>query len=110
MKDGDRHLRAAHCMQAGVKMEYARRGFPDGNEHVQARVGINTALRDTASLVGLLIAKGMITEAEYLKAIADGMEQEVRELEARLTQAYGGKVPITLVGALGGIRDDEGAS
>jgi hypothetical protein len=41
------------------------------------RQGINTALRDHGSLVDLLIAKGVITQAEYFRAIADGMEKEV---------------------------------
>jgi len=108
ISDQDRHLRASHCMQAGVKMEYAR-GFPDGDEHVHARVGINVALRDSASLAKLLMAKGLITEAEYLAAIADGMEEEVRQYEQRLTRNFGGKVAIKLVGAFGGI-DDESTS
>ncbi len=107
MSDHERHNRAAHCMQAGVKMDFARRGFPDGDEHVHARVGINMALRDAASLAKLLIAKGIITQAEYVAALADGMEDEVRQYEAMLTKAYGGKTPIRLVGAFGGIDDDD---
>lgn len=110
MNDRERHNRAAHCMQAGVKMDLARRGVPDGSEHIQARVGINAAMRDFGSLSKLLIDKGLITEAEYFKAIADGMEEEVRMYEAMLTKAYGGEMKITLVGAFGSIHDDERAS
>ena len=110
MTDQERYLRAVHCMQAGVKLEYARRGFPDGDEHVQARVGINSAMCDVGALVGLLIAKGLVTEAECFKVIADSMEAEVRKYEAELTKASGGKVKITLVGRLGGIDDETRSS
>ncbi len=107
MNDQQRHHRAAHCMQAGIKLDYARRGFLDEDEHITARVGINMSLRDLGSLTMLLVKKGVITEAEYWKALADGMETEVKQLEEQLTKAYGGKSKITLVGALGSIHDAE---
>jgi hypothetical protein len=109
MNDRDRHNRAAHCMQAGVKLDMARRGITDP-EHMQARVGINMALRAVADLANLLIAKGLITEAEHAKALADGMETEVRMYEAMLTKAYGGKSAVHLVGAFGGLDDEERTS
>lgn len=91
----ERHRRFAHAMQAGVAIEEGR-----GSENVvrakHLRVGINVALRDHASLVGLLIKKGVITNSEYLQAIADGMEQEAREYEERLSKELGG-AKITLV-------------
>jgi len=98
MNDKDRYLRAAHCLQAGTKIEQAAK--PETG--ISARVGINTALRDHASLVDLLVAKGVCSMDDYWKAIADGMETEVRQLEERLS-ARGTKV--TLVGALGSIHD-----
>jgi hypothetical protein len=104
VSDQERYLRAAHCMQAGVKLDFARRGFPDGDEHVQVRVGINSALVDTGAIAKLLIDKGHFSQAEYLNAIADAMEIEVHKHEAELTKAYGTK--ITLVGRLGGIGDE----
>lgn len=102
MDDRHRYERAAHAMQAGAKMECART-----NEHPQSRIGINTALRDHASLALLLVAKGIITEDEYLKAVADGMEDEVRQLEARLSS---GGTKITLVGRYGSVHDEDTTS
>jgi hypothetical protein len=102
MDDRARYDRAVHCIQAGSKMVAARNG-----EHPQSRTGINIAMRDHASLVQLLIGKGVITEAEYLKAMADGAEDEVRGLEEQLGS---GGTKVTLVGRLGGIHDDERTS
>lgn len=103
MTDEDRYHRATHAMQAGVKIEEARR--PETS--VSTRVGINVSLRDHYSLVRLLRTKGVITDAEYHKAIADGMEEEVRLYEERIG---GGGTKITLVGKFGSIHDEEIAS
>jgi hypothetical protein len=97
MNDRDRYHRAANCVQAGSKIIAARTG-----EHPQSRTGINLAMRDHASLVELLIAKGVITDDEYAKAIADGAETEVRRLEEELGSAG---TKIKLVGAFGSIHD-----
>lgn len=101
MNNRERYNRAVHCIQAGSKMVAARNG-----EHPQSRTGINIALRDHASLVELLIAKGLITNDEYMKALADGAEVEVSRLEDELGR---GGPKITLVGALGSIRDSQGS-
>lgn len=102
MNNRERYDRAVHCVQAGSKMVAARNG-----EHPQSRTGINVAMRDHASIVELLVAKGVITSDEYLKALADGAEAEVRRLEDELSA---GGVKITLVGRLGSIHDDERTS
>lgn len=96
MNDTDRYWRAAHCVQAGSKMVAARSG-----EHPQSRTGINMAMRDHASIVELLVAKGVITQDEYMKALADGAEAEVRRLETELGSEG---TTVTLVGALGSIH------
>jgi hypothetical protein len=85
--DRERWQAAAHAMQSGVAMEMNFNPDPTDPKHL--RVGINTTLTDHGSLVRLLIAKGVITEAEYLKAIADGMEQEKARYEAHLTALLG---------------------
>lgn len=103
MNDRDRYTRAVHCIQAGSKMIAARNG-----EHPQSRTGINVGMRDHASLVELLFAKGIITQDEYTKALADGAEDEVRGLEEQLGVDGGTKV--TLVGRLGSIHDEERSS
>lgn len=102
MNDTDRYNRAAHAMQAGVKLDSV-----STNEHPQLRIGINVAMRDFGSLCGLLVAKGVITLAEYAKALADGMEEEVRMYEDKLSSDG---TRITLVGKFGSIHDDEVAS
>lgn len=99
MDDRARYDRAVHCIQAGSKLVAARNG-----EHPQSRTGINIAMRDHASLVHLLVTKGVITEAEYMQAMADGAETEVRSLEEQLS---GGGTKIKLVGRLGSIHDEE---
>jgi len=93
----ERYMRAAHCVQAGSKIVAHRNG-----EHPESRTGINLAMRDHASIVELLVAKGVITEDEYHKALADGAEAEVRRLEHELGSSG---TKITLVGALGSIHD-----
>jgi hypothetical protein len=95
MDNMTRYLRAAHCVQAGSKVVAQRTG-----EHSQSRTGINVAMTEHGSLAGLLMSKGVITEDEYYKALADGMEREVRRLEEELSA---GGAKITLVGAMGGI-------
>ena len=50
---------------------------------------VNSALRDGASLAQLLIDKGIISGAEYLKAIADGMEAEADGYRVKVARAAG---------------------
>jgi len=97
VNDSDRYNRAVHCIQAGSKLVAARNG-----EHPQSRIGINIAMRDHASLVELLVAKGVVTHDEYTKALADGAETEVRSLEEQLSA---GGTKVTLVGRFGSIHE-----
>ncbi len=91
----DRWMAAAHAMQTGVRTEMETGCRHAETEPKHLRVGVNTALRDTASLVGLLVRKGVITEVEYMEAIADGMEEEKRGYEQRLTEHFGR--PVNLI-------------
>lgn len=52
------------------------------------RMGINTALRDLESLSKLLVAKGLITGEEYQQAMADGMEQLVRDYAGLISAKF----------------------
>lgn len=72
--DIDRYLDAARAMQAGVALEYEHSGV-EATKYL--RVGVNSALVDSGAMATLLVSKGVITEEEYLKAIADGMDKEV---------------------------------
>ena len=77
-----RYHDAAHAMQSGVALDH-RRGSEDGKpKHL--RTGVNSALSNISGLAQLLIAKGLITESEYIAAIADAMEQEQAIYELRL--------------------------
>lgn len=88
-----RYHKAAHAMQTGVKMmqnyehpEMEIKGniFEASDSPKHLRVGINSALSNAGGLVKLLIDKGIITADEYHKAIADAMEEEVKEYEKRI--------------------------
>jgi len=77
-----RYQAAAHAMQTGVAVEMARGSRETQPKHL--RVGVNCTARDLGSLAGLLIEKGVITREEYLKALAEGMEAEVRSYQERI--------------------------
>lgn len=86
----EEHQAMMHAMQSGVAMEMGL--SPEHPKHF--RVGINAAMRDHASLAGLLMNKGVFTYDEYLQALVDGMREEVRRYEAHLARKLG--APVTL--------------
>lgn len=63
-------------------------------EHKHLRVGINTAHVDHAALAGLLIKKGIITQEEYMDALVEAMEAEVKRYEAHLSKIYGANITL----------------
>lgn len=98
--DVDRYTAAAHAIQSATKLQLAldaqkggepAPGLPETSsasaKHL--RVGLDLRAADHASLVRLLIAKGVVTEAEYLQAIADGAEREAREAGERASTRLG---------------------
>jgi hypothetical protein len=87
MNDEERYRAAAHAMQSGVAFEMSHN--PKPTEPKQLRTGVNAALVDHAALADLLIEKGVFSKEEYLKALADGMEQEKARYEAHLTELTG---------------------
>ena len=91
-RDIARHKAASHAMQSGVAMEMERDPKPTSPKHL--RVGVNVALCDHAALVRLLMEKGLITEEEYLSAIADQMEQERARYEVMLTELLNAKITL----------------
>jgi hypothetical protein len=95
VNDQERYRAAAHAMQTGVA--YAMEQEPNGEttpKHL--RVGVNDAMADQEGLVTLLLSKGIITEKEYFKAVADSMERERDRYQKRLNEYYGGSTNITL--------------
>lgn len=81
-------------MQSGVAMEMNFNPQPTQPKHL--RVGVNSAMCDHAALVRLLIDKGVITNDEYMTAIAEEMEREAERYQERLQAHYGGDTRITL--------------
>ena len=73
---------AQHAMQTGVGLDQHHN--PETPK--ATRVGINTALVDHASLVDLLIDKGVITDEEYTNAAIKGMEAEAKRYEDDLAE------------------------
>jgi hypothetical protein len=83
----DRYHAAAYAMQSGVAMKMNIDDHETQPKHL--RVGVNSAMSDNAALVNLLVNKGIITELEYYKAIADQMEIEKKMYEDELNTLSG---------------------
>lgn len=79
-----RYMAAAHAMQSGVAM--AMNHDPSQTDPKHLKVGVNSSLVTTSSLVHLLISKGIITEAEYFIALADQMESERDDYAAQIEE------------------------
>lgn len=87
-----RYMAAMHAMQAGVSIDESRGSRDLSPKHL--RVGVNSALVDCASLAKALIDKGVLSEEEYFRALAEGAEREKAEYEERLSS---GGIKVTLV-------------
>ena len=77
-----------HAMQSGVRM-VMQKGILGETMPKHLRVGVNTTKCDHGALVKLLIEKGVITDGEYLDAIMEMMEIEVKTYEEKLSQLLG---------------------
>ena len=88
-----RYQKALHAMQTGVAIEMTRQ--PESTEPKHLRVGVNSAMVEHSALVKLLIASGVITEEQFMAALAEGMEAEKTRYEQRLSRLLG--TPVTLV-------------
>jgi hypothetical protein len=82
-----RYLHHLHRMQAGVAMR--QHLDPMDGTPKYLRVGINTAKVEHGALVKLLVQKGLITDEEYLTAIADATEAEADQYEQELSERLG---------------------
>lgn len=78
-EDRQRYIDAAHAVQSAIAFTMGPETEP---KHL--RVGIDITKSDQGALATLLIEKGVITEAEYFKALADGMEREKTMWETEL--------------------------
>lgn len=79
----DRYMNAMHGCQSAIAFLIERGNSLATPKHL--RVGLSSTLVDTGAMAQLLIHKGVITETEYLTAIAEAAEAELAQLtrEAR---------------------------
>lgn len=91
----ERYIAAAHAMQSGVKADIETDARTQGcTRPKDIRVGINSALVDSAALAELLINKGIITLEEYQDVLAVAMEREAKRYEELLSTRLGTKVTL----------------
>ena len=84
---------ACYAMQAGVGLR-EKLGGSNETTPKHLRVGVNSAMVEHSALARLLIAKGVITEAEYRESLAEGMREEVALYERGLTEQLGKRVTL----------------
>lgn len=82
MKNEKTYTEAAHAMQSGVAMMMNIDPSETTPKHL--RVGINSAMVETSTIVGLLIEKGIITSDEWKAALTKEMNAEVERYEKTL--------------------------
>lgn len=87
----ERYQRAANAMQSGVAimMDHGLDTSPK-----QLRVGVNSAMVETATLATLLVAGGVCTAEAYVEAVIAQMEREVAIYEREIETATGSKVTL----------------
>jgi hypothetical protein len=86
------YRRNAHRMQAGVAYKMNYDSSETSPKHL--RVGINSALSDQAALAELLIQKGIISQDEYVRAIAGQMKKEADNYELEIQSKLGPNVKL----------------
>jgi hypothetical protein len=92
-EDRDRYLAAAHAMQTGVALKMQTDPAETTPKHL--RTGVNSAMSDLGGLATLLMEKGIITQEEYFKAVADAMERERDSYRQWLTShGYPGNITL----------------
>ena len=89
----ERYQAAAHAMQSGVAAEMQHNPKPTEPKHL--RVGVNSAMVEHAALAHLLVTKGVITDDEYLEAVAASMERDAKVYEDRLSEHFGARITLS---------------
>lgn len=93
MNDIERYNFHIRRMQTGVRI-LMETGHSRDTEPKHLRVGVNSAMSDQYGLAKLLIAKGLITHDEYVKAMADAAEEEAARYQAIIHKTIGPNVSI----------------
>lgn len=78
-----RYEAALHAVQSGIATKMAM-GIDRECEPKHLRVGVNSALVDTGTIVRLLVSKGVFTSEEFYAALAENMETEAAMYERAL--------------------------
>lgn len=89
----EKYQQMCHAMQSGVAAEIAQ-GMAEDTTPKNLRTGVNSAMVDASALAKLLIEKGVISEQEYANALCDGMVEEVKLYERRLSDDLGRDVTL----------------
>lgn len=92
MTDAERYRAAGHAMQSGVAMKM--HFDPKETEPKHLRVGVNAAMSEHSALAKLLIDKGLITDAEYIKALTDAMEAEAEKYRSEISEHTGANITL----------------
>lgn len=88
-----RYREALHAMQTGVRTEIESH-ISDAHSPKHLRVGVNSTLVELGVLRAFITDRLGITEVEYVEALADAMEAEVRTYERTLSEHFGTKVTL----------------
>lgn len=83
------YKRLGHALQTGVATMMQMGDAGASPKHL--RTGLNISMCDHASMIWLLLKKGIITEEEYQEAILEGLEREKAEYEKVIGYHLGGK-------------------
>ena len=81
-----------HAMQTGVAYKMEKDVSDTTPKHL--RVGVNSAMVDSAALARVLMAKGVFTEGEYFHALIATMTDEVEKYQAWLSAKYGREIKL----------------
>lgn len=84
-----RYHAAAHGVQSAIAFQLERTPRSAAATPKHLRVGLNMCLVDASAIAKLLIAKGVITEEEYLVAIAEAAEDELARITAQVQSETG---------------------
>ena len=86
---------AIHGVQSAIRYEMTQHGFTDGEQDKVAqmlkhlRTGIDMRASDAGGLATLLIAKGVITLAEYTEHLRIAANKELARYTAHCRSTYG---------------------
>lgn len=83
---------AAHAMQTGVAVMMSRGSKETDPKHL--RVGVNSAMVDTAAIVNLLVRKGIFTLDEFKEELTDQMNLEADRYETTINESLGASMTI----------------